>query len=234
MKKYLVLPLVLFLSLTGQMCGSPAEEVPTEPEVVVDEPQLDYYVVTNEAQSLQLAKDRFSVAFAKAQEWQTEVDLMLVSVSFVNEFSDEGAYDRFLFSSDLDPDLYFSIDILRSDPEVYTRSLIYRDDYVIKSDVKPIPIKYWNMSVEKTLELVDSQGGAEFRANNPDFKVEMLLSLAGGTNLAWYVVYSAPGATDFRTIVDANSGEIITDLTTNITTAESDVTTTEEFADDER
>jgi len=222
MKKYLVLPLILFLSLTGQMCASTEPEPEPEP-VVEEEPQLNYYVVTNEVQSLENAKERFNLAFEKAREWQTEVDLMLVSVVYSNSLSDAGVFDRFLFASDLDTDWYFYIDISRTDSDVYTRSLVYRDDYVIKSDVLPIPTKYWKMSVERTLEYVDSQGGAQFRADNSDYQVEMLLSLAGGKNLAWYVVYSAPGVADYRVVIDANSGGIITDEMTTNDTSEEDV-----------
>lgn len=226
MKKYLILPLFLFLALTAQMCGTKTNEQPEETIVTPtnEEPQLDYYLVTNEAQSLQKAKERFNLAFEKAREWQTEVDLMLVSVVFNRGLSDVGVYDRFLFSSDLDTDLYFIIDILRDDPSVFTRTLVYRNDYNIKSDVLPIPVQYWKMSVEKTLEQVDSQGGAQFRADNSAYQVDMMLSLAGGRNLAWYVVYSAPGVTPFEKIIDANYGMEISDESVTDTVEESDNT----------
>jgi len=210
MKKVIIGSLVLFLSLTAQTCGQTQSTTDTPVnEPVVTQPQLSYYVLANEAQALQSAKDRYNLAFAKAQEWQAEVDLMLVSVTFRGDLANTGVYDRFLFASDLEPDKYFSIDISREDPKIFTRSLIFREDYKIKTGVLPVPVKYWKMSVEKTLEFVDSQGGAQFRNDNSDYKVEMLLSLAGGRNLAWYVVYSAPGVKPFEMIVDANTGSVI-------------------------
>jgi len=147
-------------------------------------------------------------SFAKA--WQTDAQILLVSTKYVGTLDGENVVDRFLFSSNLRPDLYFAIDISRTDITKYTRSLIYADDYVLRAGVKPIPMLYWKTTATKALEIADSKGGAQYRKDNVNYTVTEVLSLAGGNNLAWYLVYSSPDSSNvFEIIIDCSNGEEI-------------------------
>jgi len=211
MKKTLVgLLIVLNIFVFSGCTWWSAEEV--EPEVVQEEPQpevvLDYYKILDVDANLEFAKGRFNLANDSALEWQADAQLLLVSTKFVNSLSDIGVVDRFLFSSNIRPDLYFAIDISREDIDRYTRNLIFVEDYVLKSGVLPLPLKYWGVTANEAIEMADSMGGAQFRDDNTTYNVTQVLSLAGGNNMAWYIVYTS-GENVFEVIIDASSSEVI-------------------------
>ncbi len=212
MKKILA-GLVIFSSIFVSGCSLFGKsQTSEEPPVVIETPpevSLDYYKVTDINANLQSAKDRYNLANGLALKWQADAVLLLLSTRYVDSLSEDGAVDRFLFSSNIQPDVYFAIDIARDDLTRYTRNLIYVEDYALKSGVMPIPMKYFKTTSSEALEIADSMGGAQFRSDNPNYEVTMVLSLAGGNNLAWYVVYSAPGIDSFEVIVNANDRTII-------------------------
>ncbi|MFZ5392235.1 MAG: hypothetical protein ACOZAR_03485 [Patescibacteria group bacterium] len=167
------------------------------------------YVVTNPADVLEKAKKSANLANEKARKWQSDAKLILLSTNYFSSLNDEGVIDKFIYTSDINTELYFSIDITRSDQK-FTRTLIYRDDYRLKSGVLPIPIKYWKITYAQALEKADMLGGYQFRKDHPNYQVSQMLSLADGKNLAWYIVYSAPGSDQsFRITIDSSTGEQI-------------------------
>lgn len=221
MKKIASLFLVILLMLVINGCGNTTDTSTTEntnqenttntenstngQETVV----LDYYKVTDKTVNLNAAKDRYNLANKYALQWQADAVLLLVSTKFNNKLSDEGAVDRYLFSSNIRPDLYFAIDIARDNIDRYTRNLVYVEDYALKSGVMPIPLRYWKTTANEALEIADAQGGAQFRKDNPNYIVTQVLSLTGGKNLAWYIVYEAPGVNSFEIIIDTWSQTVI-------------------------
>lgn len=200
------------LSFTGCWGTTSTDTTTEEPEVVVTEPPqdtLDYYKVLDKTANLNNSKDRYNLANDSAKKWQADAKLLLVSTKYSNSLAETGVVDRFLFSSDIRPDLYFAIDIARDNIDRYTRNLIYVEDYALKSGVMPIPLKYWKTTANEALEIADAAGGAKFRKDNPNFTVTQVLSLAGGNNLAWYVVYEANNAEPFQAVIDTGSQTII-------------------------
>ncbi len=183
------------------------QTVPAQPNVTDNQP--DMYKVTDSAAVLEKAKKSANLATEKAKKWQSDAKLILVSTNYFSSLDDSGVIDKFIFTSDINTELYFSIDIARSDNK-FTRTLIYRDDYRLKSGVQPIPIKYWKVNYAQAIEKADMMGGYQFRQEHPNFQVTQMLSLADNKNLAWYIVYSATGSDQsFRITIDASSGEQI-------------------------
>ncbi len=224
-----LLPIVFAGILTGcSLWGSSNENsdqttgdqtVATEPVNQGDNQNIDsqvdadpvggMYVVTNPADVLEKAKKSANLANEKARKWQSDAKLILLSTNYFSSLNDEGVIDKFIYSSDINTELYFSIDINRSDQK-FTRTLIYRDDYRLKSGVLPIPIKYWKITYAQALEKADMLGGYQFRKDHPNYQVSQMLSLADGKNLAWYIIYSAPGSDQsFRITIDSSTGEQI-------------------------
>ncbi|MBU0647557.1 hypothetical protein KJ855_00075 [Patescibacteria group bacterium] len=189
-----------------------AEEV-TEGEVIVEENMGDLeglYKVDNQQAVLTKAKDLFNLANDLALDWQSDALLLLVSSRYTNSLEDTEAVDKFIYTSDLRPEYYWSIEISRGDMSLYTRTLIFREDYVLKSGVKPIPLKYWQVTYAEALEKADILGGYQFRKDYPNYQVSQMLSMADDQNLAWYVTYSSIDTEDDLNItIDANTGEEI-------------------------
>lgn len=177
---------------------------------VADVVQLTYYAVGDLDQVGKKSKEITTLATNLAKKWQSDAKLVLISTNYFSSLADVGVVDKFLFSSDLKSDMYWSIDISRDDINKYTRTLIYRDDYVLKAGVLPIPMKYWRINYAQSLEIADKLGGAEYRQKYPNYQVSQILSLSGGKNLAWYIVYSTTDNNDLLSvIVDASSGQQI-------------------------
>jgi len=169
----------------------------------------DMYKVTSPTDVLEKAKKSANLATEKAKKWQSDAKLILLSTTYFSSLSDDSVIDKFIFTSDINTDLYFSIDVARSDQK-FTRTLIYRDDYRLKSGVQPIPIKYWKVTYAQALEKADLLGGYQFRKDHPNYQVSQMLSLADGKNLAWYLVYTAPGSDQsYRITIDSSTGEQI-------------------------
>jgi hypothetical protein len=218
MKKYIFGILILSLFLTG-CWGATTDNTEVdqttpaqteEEQVPVVEETLDYYTVTDINKDVQDAKNRYDLATGFAKEWQTDAQILLVSTKYVGSLRGDNVVDRFLYVSNLRPDLYFAIDISRMDITKYTRNLIYTDDYVLRAGVKPIPLGYWKTSATKALEIADSTGGAQYRKDNPNYQVTEVLSLAGGNNLAWYIVYSSPDTDSiYEIVIDCANGQEI-------------------------
>ena len=170
----------------------------------------DVYKMADQTAALEKAKELFNTANNLAKRWQSDAELLIVSTKYFSTLDDAGVVDKFIFSSDKNPDYYWSIDISREDTSKFTRTLIFRDDYIVKSDVLNIPTKYWKVTYAEALEKADMLGGYQFRKDYPSYQVSQLLSLAGGKNLAWYIVYSSPGAeAPYSIVIDAFSGEEI-------------------------
>ena len=71
----------------------------------------DMYKVTNPTDVLTKAKTSANLATEKAKKWQSDAKLILLSTNYFSSLSDDGVIDKFIFTSDINTDLYFSIDI---------------------------------------------------------------------------------------------------------------------------
>ncbi|MFA4930517.1 MAG: hypothetical protein WC570_01465 [Patescibacteria group bacterium] len=170
----------------------------------------DVYKVEDNEQVLNKAKELFNLANDLALDWQSDAKLLLVSSKYFSSLKDDGVVDKFIFSSDLQPRYYWAIDISRSDTSKFTRTLIFRDDYILKKGVLNIPIKYWKVSYAEAMEKADILGGYQYRQDHPNYQISQMLSLADNNNLAWYIVYTSPDSEEILSIViDASSGEQI-------------------------
>lgn len=179
-------------------------------EQIISDDLSDVYKVEDEEAVLAKAKDLYNLANELALDWQSDARLLLVSTRYFSSLDEEGVVDKFVFSSDLQPRYYWSIDISRDDISQYTRTLIFREDYILKEGVLNIPIKYWKVTYAAALEKADILGGYQYRRDYPSYQISQMLSLADNNNLAWYVVYTSPETEDnLRIVIDAATGEQI-------------------------
>jgi hypothetical protein len=141
---------------------------------------------------------------------QPDAQLVLVSMKFINSFSDlKGlATNYFIFRSPVDTRYYFLVDVPRNG-EKARRFLTPREDFEFQLDLLPIDFANWKQSYVDAIAKAEAQGGADFRGKHASWEATVILGQpAGQSKLAWNVTYRATDGSgeEFKVWVDAATG----------------------------
>lgn len=153
---------------------------------------------------------------AAAQEWNTDAQLVMVSVKLPQDLSINNATDTYTYGSENAPYYWWTYSLSESTGKT-VRALVNKEDY-LGTDVKPIPLDYWRTNYIEAFQIADNYGGSDFRQNNENVTVSLTLSVSQPKGWLWWLVeYRTPLGDSFnvrinpndQTIVD-ESGEVVT------------------------
>lgn len=151
------------------------------------------------------ATDRIHTLKADAQ-------LTIVSAKYINSLSDFYGLNTnwYIFTSASDIVNFYLVNMPRNG-ESLKRLIMPKLDFALDFDVVPIPLDKWQKSYADALQIVETNGGAAFRAQHKTFEVSVILAYpAGQPQLNWYVTYKATDGTAayLKAQVNATTGNI--------------------------
>jgi len=140
---------------------------------------------------------------------QADAVLKLVSMKFVNSFSDQTGLSTnyYIFSSPANPQYYYLVNVPRNG-EAMKRFIMPVDDLALPFDLLDLPFQYWKLSYIEAIKAGESQGSKEFIAAHPKFDLSIILAKPAGQYLNWFLTYRATDGSGavLKIAVDSLSG----------------------------
>ena len=212
--------LVTLTGLTMPSCGSKTNttaETTTTPEatpsVILNEAPLATVDATTYDATLTADYEKAEV---DAKKWQSNAELVMVSVKLPSDLSLNNATQTYTYGSSNDTQYWWTYS-LSEQTQKFVRALVNKEDY-LGTSLTPIPKKFWRTNFIEAFQIADNYQGAEFRLNNQNVEITETLSVGKPNNYLWWLVeYKTPLGNNLtvrinpndRTIVD-ESGNIIT------------------------
>ena len=187
---------------TGNMVNNIVPPTGVVPDSGLPNPTLILESLKKETQD---AADRIHTLKADAQ-------LTIVSSKYINSLSDFYGLNTnwYIFTSVSDLANFYLVNMPRNG-ESLKRLIMPKVDFALDFDVIPIPMDKWKKSYADALQIVETNGGATFRAQHKTFETSVILAYpAGQQQLNWYVTYKATDGTAayLKAQIDATTGNI--------------------------
>ncbi len=216
----ILLALVLAFSLFLTGCRRRPVNPPINTEPSAEEAQPTEETASAPASGLspelllgtsQALKNETSRAIELAKELNNNLELVILSMTFENSFSDlQGLVSNyFIFATGNPSDPYYYIVNVPRDGRAPKRFIMLKRDFEFDYTVIAIPNERWKINYAQAINASEQKGGESFRARHPNFQATATLAMPVTQRLAWYVTYRAldgSGAT-FQTVVEAETGE---------------------------
>ncbi len=158
----------------------------------------------------------FDTAFAKAREWNDDALLVAELIQYTENINPEKGRDTFVFYSPSEPQFYWTMAFEQKNPDSagknYTRTIYYKDDYILPANTVPVAMKYLTNDFVMALKKADELGGKDkVRLKSNDYNVNILLASQKDRYLVWKVEYLAQDGATFSTMINAYTGEEMAD-----------------------
>lgn len=141
---------------------------------------------------------------------QTDVVLKLVSMKFVNSYSDRTGLSTnyYIYSSPQNPQFYYLVNAPRNGEKI-KRFIMPIEDLELPFDLLDLPKQFWKLSYIDAIKAGESKGGKDFVTQHPQFELSMILAQPAGQYLNWFLTYRATDGSGaiLKIAVDAYSGE---------------------------
>jgi hypothetical protein len=141
---------------------------------------------------------------------QKDAVLKLISMKFVNSFSDQTGLSTnyYIFSSPSNPQYYYLVNVPRNGEKI-KRFIMPVDDLDLPFELLDMAFQYWKLSYIDAIKAAESQGAKDFVTQHAKFDLSIILAQPAGQYLNWFLTYKATdgsGAT-LKIAVDAYNGQ---------------------------
>ncbi|OQA02685.1 MAG: hypothetical protein BWY68_00932 [bacterium ADurb.Bin400] len=150
----------------------------------------------------------YSVATERASEVNNKHQLAAIEIDLPADLQPNSGTSRYIYSAEDDTKNNWIITFSQSNGN-YIRALIPKGDYM--GTLQPINTKLWKFNYVTALQIMEQNGGLSWREQHELQSVKLTLRHAPPKNwLTWQVEYKSKDTT-FTRIIDANSGQIISE-----------------------
>lgn len=141
---------------------------------------------------------------------QSDAVLKLVSMKFINSFSDQTGLSTnyYIFSSAENPQYYYLVNVPRNG-EKLKRFIMPVEDLELPFELLNLPFQYWKLSYIEAIKAAETQGAKEFIAQHPKFELSAILAQPAGQYLNWFLTYRATDGSlaSLKIAVDSFAGK---------------------------
>lgn len=141
---------------------------------------------------------------------QKDAVLKLVSMKFINSFSDQTGLSTnyYIFSSAEEPQYYYLVNVPRNGEKI-KRFIMPVEDLELPFELLNLPFEYWKLSYIDAIKAAETQGAKEFITQHPKFELSAILAKPAGQYLNWFLTYRATDGSlaTLKVAVDSLSGK---------------------------
>lgn len=125
-------------------------------------------------------------------ELQDDVVLKLVSMKFINSYSDQTGLSTnyYIFASPSNPQYYYLVNVPRNGDRI-KRFIMPVDDLELQFDLLDLPFQFWSLSYIDAIKAAETVGAKEFVEQHPQFDLSLILAQPAGQYLNWFLTYRA-------------------------------------------